>query len=69
MGGGKVEEQKLLYTLCEKHSQIRRYMRPIQHWLIVSFYSFLFAQDILRCRVLTSGIFETKFVVEKVHFQ
>lgn len=26
-------------------------------------------QDILRCRVLTSGIFETKFVVEKVHFQ
>ena len=29
----------------------------------------LFAQDILRCRVLTSGIFETKFVVEKVHFQ
>jgi len=25
-------------------------------------------QDILRCRVLTSGIFETKFVVEKVHF-
>jgi len=30
--------------------------------------SFVF-QDILRCRVLTSGIFETKFVVEKVHFQ
>lgn len=26
-------------------------------------------QDILRCRVLTSGIFETKFVVEKVNFQ
>lgn len=25
-------------------------------------------QDILRCRVLTSGIFETKFVVEKVNF-
>jgi GTPase SAR1 family protein len=25
-------------------------------------------QDILRCRVLTSGIFETKFVVDKVHF-
>ena len=26
-------------------------------------------QDILRCRVLTSGIFETKFVVDKVNFQ
>ncbi|XP_064394869.1 guanine nucleotide-binding protein G(s) subunit alpha-like [Halichondria panicea] len=25
-------------------------------------------QDILRCRVLTSGIFETKFVVDKVNF-
>lgn len=25
-------------------------------------------QDILRCRVLTSGIFETKFVVERVNF-
>ncbi|CAG0878931.1 unnamed protein product [Darwinula stevensoni] len=25
-------------------------------------------QDILRCRVLTSGIFETKFTVDKVHF-
>lgn len=25
-------------------------------------------QDILRCRVLTSGIFETKFVVDRVHF-
>src|SRR5699024_5667141 len=25
-------------------------------------------QDILRCRVLTSGIFETKFQVEKVNF-
>ncbi|ELU11052.1 hypothetical protein CAPTEDRAFT_164626 [Capitella teleta] len=25
-------------------------------------------QDILRCRVLTSGIFETKFTVEKVNF-
>ena len=26
-------------------------------------------QDLLRCRVLTTGIFETKFVVDKVHFQ
>lgn len=26
-------------------------------------------QDILRCRVLTSGIFETKFQVDKVNFQ
>lgn len=26
-------------------------------------------QDILRCRVLTSGIFETRFQVEKVNFQ
>lgn len=26
-------------------------------------------QDILRCRVLTSGIFETQFVVDKVNFQ
>jgi guanine nucleotide-binding protein G(s) subunit alpha len=26
-------------------------------------------QDILRCRVLTSGIFETKFSVDKVNFQ
>lgn len=26
-------------------------------------------QDILRCRVLTSGIFETKFTVDKVNFQ
>ena len=25
-------------------------------------------QDILRCRVLTSGIFETKFTVDKVQF-
>lgn len=25
-------------------------------------------QDLLRCRVLTQGIFETRFVVEKVHF-
>ena len=25
-------------------------------------------QDILRCRVLTSGIFETRFTVNKVHF-
>lgn len=26
-------------------------------------------QDILRCRVMTTGIFETKFEVEKVRFQ
>lgn len=26
-------------------------------------------QDILRCRVLTSGIFETQFIVDKVNFQ
>lgn len=26
-------------------------------------------QDILRCRVLTSGIFETQFQVDKVNFQ
>jgi hypothetical protein len=26
-------------------------------------------QDILRCRVLTSGIFETTFTVDKVNFQ
>ncbi|KPP57783.1 hypothetical protein Z043_124458 [Scleropages formosus] len=26
-------------------------------------------QDLLRCRVLTSGIFETKFQVDKVNFQ
>ena len=26
-------------------------------------------QDILRCRVLTSGIFETRFQVDKVNFQ
>ena len=25
-------------------------------------------QDVLRCRVLTQGIFETKFSVEKVNF-
>ena len=25
-------------------------------------------QDLLRCRVLTQGIFETRFVVDKVHF-
>ena len=29
----------------------------------------LLLQDILRCRVLTSGIFETRFTVEKVNFQ
>ena len=27
-----------------------------------------FVKDILRCRVLTSGIFETKFTVDKVNF-
>ena len=27
------------------------------------------AQDILRCRVMTTGIFETKFEVDKVRFQ
>uniref|UniRef100_A0A4W3H004 Uncharacterized protein n=1 Tax=Callorhinchus milii TaxID=7868 RepID=A0A4W3H004_CALMI len=26
-------------------------------------------QDLLRCRVLTSGIFETRFQVDKVNFQ
>lgn len=26
-------------------------------------------QDILRCRVMTTGIFETKFEVDKVRFQ
>ena len=26
-------------------------------------------QDLLRCRVLTSGILETKFEVDKVNFQ
>lgn len=30
---------------------------------------FYFPQDILRCRVLTSGIFETRFQVDKVNFQ
>ncbi|CAG14451.1 unnamed protein product, partial [Tetraodon nigroviridis] len=25
-------------------------------------------QDLLRCRVLTSGIFETRFQVDKVNF-
>lgn len=28
-----------------------------------------FYQDLLRCRVLTSGIFETRFQVDKVNFQ
>lgn len=28
-----------------------------------------FSQDLLRCRVLTSGIFETRFQVDKVNFQ
>lgn len=28
-----------------------------------------FVQDLLRCRVLTSGIFETRFQVDKVNFQ
>ncbi|MGH0184271.1 UNVERIFIED_CONTAM: hypothetical protein FKN15_014407 [Acipenser sinensis] len=28
-----------------------------------------FQQDLLRCRVLTSGIFETRFQVDKVNFQ
>lgn len=30
---------------------------------------FIFSQDLLRCRVLTSGIFETRFQVDKVNFQ
>lgn len=30
---------------------------------------FYFYQDLLRCRVLTSGIFETRFQVDKVNFQ
>lgn len=29
----------------------------------------VFYQDLLRCRVLTSGIFETRFQVDKVNFQ
>lgn len=32
-------------------------------------YSILSLQDILRCRVMTTGIFETKFEVDKVRFQ
>lgn len=28
-----------------------------------------FFQDLLRCRVLTSGIFETRFQIDKVNFQ
>lgn len=31
--------------------------------------SSLCPQDLLRCRVLTSGIFETRFQVDKVNFQ
>ena len=30
---------------------------------------FCFLKDILCCRVLTSGVFENKFMVEKVNFQ
>lgn len=30
---------------------------------------FCFFQDLLRCRVLTSGIFETRFQIDKVNFQ
>lgn len=33
------------------------------NWLCV------WLQDLLRCRVLTSGIFETRFQVDKVNFQ
>lgn len=29
----------------------------------------LLRKDLLRCRVLTSGIFETRFQVDKVNFQ
>lgn len=29
----------------------------------------VFSKDLLRCRVLTSGIFETRFQVDKVNFQ
>lgn len=34
--------------------------------LLLLFFSF---QDLLRCRVLTSGIFETRFQIDKVNFQ
>ncbi len=33
------------------------------------FLHLFFIQDLLRCRVLTSGIFETQFQVDKVNFQ
>uniref|UniRef100_A0AAZ3SFJ9 Guanine nucleotide-binding protein G(s) subunit alpha n=1 Tax=Oncorhynchus tshawytscha TaxID=74940 RepID=A0AAZ3SFJ9_ONCTS len=37
-------------------------------WMSIFFLSFVISQDLLRCRVLTSGIFETRFQVDKVNF-
>ena len=41
----------------------------IGHGEFVDFFFFCFLKDILRCRVLTSGVFENKLMVEKVNFQ
>lgn len=38
-------------------------------WLTYCWLAVLLLQDLLRCRVLTSGIFETSFQVDKVNFQ
>lgn len=38
--------------------------KPLANQLLSSHF-----QDLLRCRVLTSGIFETRFQVDKVNFQ
>lgn len=46
--------------------QMLAYQELWLNWMCPYFHVF---QDLLRCRVLTSGIFETKFQVDKVNFQ
>lgn len=51
------------------------HLYPYFHFYMFSFKyltpccSLFIFQDLLRCRVLTSGIFETRFQIDKVNFQ
>lgn len=42
---------------------------PLPLYILTPSCSFSIFQDLLRCRVLTSGIFETRFQIDKVNFQ
>ncbi|TKS87292.1 Guanine nucleotide-binding protein G(s) subunit alpha isoforms XLas [Collichthys lucidus] len=67
--GGKTEEERLdEKAKREANKKIERQLQRKKDRLI-KLHTDCYCWDLLRCRVLTSGIFETRFQVDKVNFQ